>query len=312
MENIMEVKKVLLWGTKKEFEYFSKYIENEVLKYSFIIVAMILNDSSNVSTWDGVPLCTVEDLANIEYDYIIDMSFEIKERNIVERILKLLNISIEKRILAEVFRFPWFDFKEYIHLKESHVSIIAAHCWGGFAYHALCLPFESPFINLYLSNGDYLQMVKRFDECRLEDIEQADSIYDNATQKEYPTGMLCDKIRICFQHYENWTEAYEKWISRASRINRDNLFFEMTCRTEKEIAEFIDLSVKNKITFTDLPIKHERIINVPEKEMEYVANRYGGNLGWYMCDKTGGSTPAVMDFNLIRLLLGRKPEEYLR
>ena len=86
----------------------------------------------------------------------------------------------------------------------------------------------------------------------------------------------------------------------------------MACRLEKEIEQFLELPFSNKVTFTDIPIKDQSIINVSEIEMEYVKNRYGGNLAWYMCDKTVGNAPYVMDFDLVRLLLGKKQEEYLR
>lgn len=42
-------------------------------------------------------------------------------------------------------------------LKNTNVTLITSNCAGGIIYHWLGLKFNSPFINLWLTNDDYIR-----------------------------------------------------------------------------------------------------------------------------------------------------------
>ena len=42
-------------------------------------------------------------------------------------------------------------------------SLVCSNCTGGFLYHWLGLRFYSPFINLYMTNEDFLTALENWD-----------------------------------------------------------------------------------------------------------------------------------------------------
>ena len=43
-------------------------------------------------------------------------------------------------------------------------SLICSNCTGGFIYHWLGLKFNSPFINLYLKDSDFVKALSNWEE----------------------------------------------------------------------------------------------------------------------------------------------------
>ena len=131
---------------------------------------------------------------------------------------------------------------------NTEFSLIASNCNGGFILHDLGLRFNSPFVNLWIKPTDYLQMltdIKSFMDKPLTFIKEEGI--------NHPVGQI-DNINIYFQHYESEQEALEKWISRKSRMNYDNLFVLFTDRdgcTYEDLIAFDNLPIKNKIVFTN-------------------------------------------------------------
>lgn len=79
--------------------------------------------------------------------------------------------------------------------------------------------------------------------------------FTSETGIDYPVGILGD-IKIYFQHYNSEMEAYEKWNTRKSRINYNNLFIMFTDRdgcTYSDLLAFDRLSYKNKVVFVNKP-----------------------------------------------------------
>lgn len=77
-------------------------------------------------------------------------------------------------------------------LKNTNVTLITSNCAGGIIYHWLGLKFNSPFINLWLTNDDYIRALENFDdfintpilECKTENVD-------------YPVGIGWGGIKIC-------------------------------------------------------------------------------------------------------------------
>ena len=160
-KKVIMMKKVILWGSRLEYDIYCKFFEVEVLKSNIKIEALVLNEEAMFSFIDGIEVIGVEDLLNRQFDYLINMNRQ--EPQTVRRILELLKIPLEKVIPAKVFRLPAFDWERYIKVREGKVSIIANHCWGGYTYNSLGMQFLSPFINMFVAPDDYLRLLGRFE-----------------------------------------------------------------------------------------------------------------------------------------------------
>lgn len=140
-------------------------------------------------------------------------------------------------------------------LKNKDFTIISSNCTGGFIYHWLGLKFNSPFINLYMTNDDFILMLENFEEFINGDL------VESKESSNYPIGIGKFGIKIHFLHYPNFQEANKIWDKRKKRINKENLFI-MLCNLgegidigniqerERIIERFNNTNFKNKIIFT--------------------------------------------------------------
>ncbi len=137
-------------------------------------------------------------------------------------------------------------------LKNHGMTVISANCVGAFVLHDLGEPFNSPFVNLYLSPKNFIRYLQNIDFYQRQSLEFIFS------EKNYPIGKLAD-IEIHFMHYRDEQEAREKWQTRSARINPDNLFIIMTDKdgtqgiTYENLVAFDQLPFKNKVVFTHKP-----------------------------------------------------------
>lgn len=148
--------------------------------------------------------------------------------------------------------------------------------------HDLGLPFNSPFVNLWLYPEDFIKYVSNIEHymrCQLE--------FEPVGGVNYPVGRL-DDIHIYFQHYKSEKEAKEKWETRTYRMDLNHLYVLMTERdgcTQEHLERFDRLSVKHKALLTHLPhpeISCAHYIKGFESEgqcgilSEFVPNKYMG------------------------------------
>lgn len=133
-------------------------------------------------------------------------------------------------------------------LKNHSFSIISSNCNGCVVCHDLGVRFNSPTVNLYMTAEDYLKFVSN-----LKEYLQADLVELKQEEFQYPVGLLNGEIKLYFQHYKTFDEAYMKWHDRCKRVNFDNIFFMMTDRdkcSDDLVFQFDNLPYKNKLIFT--------------------------------------------------------------
>ena len=112
--------------------------------------------------------------------------------------------------------------------------------------HDLGQRFNSPFVNLFVATKDFIKYLKNPHEYNAKDL---DFLPPDGT---YPKAMLGD-IKLHFVHYKSNEEAIDKWKSRLSRLNFDNIFVIMTEQNECEysdLVEFDNLPYEHKVVFT--------------------------------------------------------------
>lgn len=139
-----------------------------------------------------------------------------------------------------------YNAKLRFRLKNHNFSLIASNCNGGCILHDLGLPFNSPFVNLWVKPKDFIKFCDRMDHYL-----SAQFTFVTEEGISYPIGQL-DDIRIYFQHYKTPDEAEVAWTRRAKRINRNNLFLLATDRDGwcyEDFVAFEDLPYKNKVVF---------------------------------------------------------------
>ena len=68
-----------------------------------------------------------------------------------------LNLPEEKLLGDWIVTIPGFTLEKYRRLQRSHLSIFSMNCFGGLISNSLGLNFNSPFVNLFLSNADFVK-----------------------------------------------------------------------------------------------------------------------------------------------------------
>ncbi len=99
--------------------------------------------------------------------------------------------------------------------------IISNNCWGGELYQKHHLPFNTPFIGLYVPPEGFLKIcndLHGYLAKPLKFIEE--SKYIPKESLNYPLALLGD-VEIHFMHYKSPKEATEKWARRVKRVPKD-------------------------------------------------------------------------------------------
>lgn len=142
-------------------------------------------------------------------------------------------------------------------------SLICSNCTGGFIYHWLGLKFNSPFINLYLKDSDFVKALSNWEEFLRFEIKE-----DLNTEKTYPVGISYDGIRIHFMHYGSFAEAKEIWERRKGRIDSNNMGVMLTNwgGEESVIRDFEKLPFKHKVAFVNKEIPDTKCTFIIKKK----------------------------------------------
>lgn len=154
-----------------------------------------------------------------------------------------------------------FKSTDVTSLKNSNFVIIANNCFGGKVYKSYGLPYNTPFVGMFLYGPCYLKLLQDFKNYLNKDLVFIqESVYKNR-EKTYPVAKLGD-IELHFSHYITEEEASEKWYRRRNRIlekmDLDNFYFVISDRElvdKKIIKEFHKLPFKNKLSFGAKVIK---------------------------------------------------------
>ena len=141
-----------------------------------------------------------------------------------------------------------YDFVERKKINKNHITIISRDCIGGILYKRLNIRFDSPTINLYFNNRDFIVFCENLNEFINTELKE----YKTLNYK-YPVGILENNIgsvKIYFMHYNDFESAKQAWDKRKLRIHYDNLYiiFDAKHNIDEEILNrFKNIKCKNKI-----------------------------------------------------------------
>ena len=238
----------LLWGSGIVFHrnyQMIKALEN----VGMIKVIGITSNDNIYESILGYPFIYKKSLVLDDIDKVIIMATGSIYNSIKSEAIRL-GIQESNIIPIDVVGLYGFDIKKYEDIKLNPPTIFAPNCWGGIAYHLLGLKFYSPFINMFLEEGDYMKFLnnpKHYIESKLCYYE---SKYNSDIDLNYPV-VMCDDIKLYFNHYSTYEEALESWERRKKRINWNNLLVMNYTSNLDIINSFVRLEYKKKICFAN-------------------------------------------------------------
>ena len=247
---------------------------------------------------DGYPIYSIEEVLVMSYDYLLIGG---RKENFAQIKQLLVKVGVDKNKIfsLEIFSLPLFDFERYVQVAEKNISIISNHCWGGYTYHSLKAEFLSPFINMFITQEDYIDLLEHFDEYMQEDVIYLKDAYETNLKRNYPIGILGGSgIKMWFNHYETFEDAKQKWQQRKKRINKDALFIEMQTDNEKILERFETLPFKHKIAFVPFETTSESAVSLkcfPAVEKKGIA-----------CGANDLAAGLVGYYNVLKLLNGEE------
>lgn len=110
--------------------------------------------------------------------------------------------------------------------------------------------YVSMFINLYMSNEDFLTAMENWDLFWNTEIVEV-----KTHNCKYPIGEGGLGVRMHFMHYQSFSEAKSAWDRRKTRIDMNNMVIMLTNfeGASNILYRFDKLTFKNKIIFVDEP-----------------------------------------------------------
>lgn len=288
--NTFGVPTAVIWGYGKTYNQNLNLVKYQEIQNHIKIVG-ITGENIYHKSIDGYPVVSIWELDMVNFDYLV-IAAEKYYREICEEATKL---GIERNTIIDIraFGIPNFDFRKYIKLIEPRISIIANNCWGGVVYHLLRMQFQSPFINMFVTDKDYIKLLKNLPLLKEEKIEFEKWNWQPEFKKEYPVYKLGD-LRLYFNHYFSKEEAEMKWYERLKRINWDNLFIMMYTEDISIAKQFDKLDFKRKVCFVpfECDLKSTYTPTKPNESTEF----------WKVV--TAVPQNQLIDYNVIDMLLG--------
>lgn len=168
----------------------------------------------------------------------------------------LLQLEIFIRRKIQQYFQATFNTKNQKQLRQSDFVIISRNCWGGQVYQSLGLPYNTPFVGLFIFGPCYMKILGNFDVYMQEPLKFTEKSKYSDVIYDYPIGLLGD-AEIHFQHFATELEAEEKWNRRRDRMlsvtDKNSYLFTICDRrliTKEDILAFHDLPFRNKLSFS--------------------------------------------------------------
>ena len=109
---------------------------------------------------------------------------------------------------------------ERIRLRSQKIVIISNNCWGFECYKTLNREYNTPFVGLFFYPGDYIKLLRKFDQIGNEHLRFQKSSVHCEARPNYPIGIVFEDVEIHFLHYSNEAEARDKWTRRIQKMKR--------------------------------------------------------------------------------------------
>lgn len=294
--------RIVLWGIGKVYNTHINILKMWENQKQIEVVGVTAKNMPNIKKLDGWKVVHKEALLKMDFDYIVVCS----ETNMaaITTIALSMGIGRGRLIPCRVLDIPYFDWRRYIHIIESRLSIISCNCWGGTVYNTLGMECLSPFKNLWINAEDMIHMVSNLKNYMEKELIFARWDVDIHSMQRYPVMMLGD-IEVHFNHDINIEEALSKWERRKSKINYDNLLFMIYTENESTVEKFIQLDAYRKICF--VPWNMGRLDNKDVWRMNLLPEQKE----FYECVNAAvGYGSNALAFDVLQMIEGSKSYRY--
>lgn len=232
----------------------------------------------------NIPIVKLKELSSFACDYILVVGGESLGMSVIKKIFAYYNIHSSNILYDWIVCLPGFSIKKYDKLCKSKLSIISQNCFGGLISHLMGLEFRSPFVNMYLSESDYIKVLNDLYRYMHRDIKFIRMEYEQNLKRDFPVFEFFDGVTLKMNHYVDVDEARKKWHKRKNKINWYNILVVMYTDNPSILEEFDKLPFAKKICFvpfeTDVDcafvVKNEKNNNPNMQTWEF-ANYYAIN-----------------------------------
>ena len=128
--------------------------------------------------------------------------------------------------------------------------IITNNCYGLDYYKKQNIPYNTPFVGLFIYADCYIKLLESFEAYMDEPLTYC--MFSKYGKTDYPVGLLYD-VEIHFLHYKTFQEALHKWNRRKARMK---LFHECIVKMcdrdgfrEEHGKRFLNIPIEKKILF---------------------------------------------------------------
>ena len=138
------------------------------------------------------------------------------------------------------------DCRMYIRRKlykmpSNDISLFCNNCTAGCVCHDMGLRFNSPTVNLIIEPSDFVEFLSNLEYYSNKEVLEYPQGYE---KYNCPTGIIDNKVKIYFIHYNSFEEARAKWEARCKRINIKKCYFILS---ERDGCSFQDLENFDKL-----------------------------------------------------------------
>lgn len=295
------MKRVLVWGFGNNYHRYINCIKMAEQQGEFQVVGVAAKDG-NYSSLDGYPFFKRDQLSQVIFDFVLVTAVKFFDE--IADFLQKCGVTRKQIVPVTIFDIPGYTLDKYLHLLDNPVTIVSNNCWGGLLYHTLKLPFSSPFINMYVEDDDYLDLLENFNgkiKCPIHYLEDE---FNEVEKFSYPVFDL-DGVKLHMNHYRDVTDAKFKWNNRCKRIDFDNILFEMYTESEQNARRFAQLPFANKVCLFPSPLDEDCVISTDIYSGEYASHQF-----WEIANgSVDGKYPL---FDVVELLLNKKIQMRVR
>lgn len=252
-------KKIILWIVGNDFKYLNLLIKNNIL--NDVNVVKIISEGIPFDD-SSIPCANVKNIDVNNCDIIIAVGGKIHGMKKNSQLCRKINCEGEKVFADWIMCIPGFSLAKYQKLLKSKLSILSMNCFGGFISHTLGLPFNSPFINMYMLEDEFIKFLKCPNSYMEKKLVFDRTAFQPGLNINYPVYYLGD-VQLYMNHYPDFDVAENKWYERKMRINWYNIIPIMYTENKEILEKFNKLPYGKKVCFVPFESDLESAFTIP-------------------------------------------------
>ena len=290
-----EATRVLVWGTGAYFHLYFNHLLHMRELGQVELVAITGRDVPEVASIDGIPVLAREEAVALAFDLVVVMSTKYYPQ-IRDEVTQTWGVCGEKVVSCELLCVPRIDLRRWLELRDSHVSVISNHHWGGLVCDQLQLRRRSPFCDLFVREDDFFRLLsdpRRYVEnTPLEFVERR----VDTTGRAYPM-MRLDDVALHFNNSTTPDEARAAWEQQKASVNWDNVMVAL-CTTKPAHAEHLEglVGYDKRVCFVPFECDLAHALRIPQAPGET----------WFFNTVNGSAAKGTLNYcyDPVELLLG--------